>query len=65
MHGALDFLTGNLKDPNLEQNKKRKAIYRVTTNALNDCILVPLDLFDNYIGSCKGRVNGLLQGLNT
>lgn len=40
------------------------AIYRITGDVPNDYTLVPLDLVDNYMGSYKGRVNGLLQGLN-
>lgn len=53
------------KDVNLEQDKERKTIYRINGDLLNDPILIPLHLFDNYIGGCKGGVNGLLQGFNT
>lgn len=60
-----DFLADKLKGVNVEQAKESKTIYRVTGDVLNDCILVHLGLFDNYIGSYKERVNGLLQGLNT
>lgn len=63
VHEALDFLT-DLKGINLEQHKESETIYSVTRDVFNGGTCSP-DIFDNYIGSCKARVNRLLQNPNT